>query len=173
MKWPAEVGQVHLMILTGASEGSAVTNPAGLQEPTREERHKEGFIETTHILTAPQSSYFFPDIAVRERHPIYQHHTMSRTPGSLPQEKKGATTFTVWKSIGTRHAAVTAQPCHFGPAAALPRLLVTRTVQRALPGALAGCKRGERNCWACRAQRLLHSRPPSSNLFCLPDLHHH
>lgn len=35
---------VHL-ILTGASEGSAVTNPAGLQEPTRKERHKEGFIK--------------------------------------------------------------------------------------------------------------------------------
>lgn len=48
----------------------------------------------------------------------------------------------MWKSIGTRHAAVTAQPCHFGPAAALPRLLVTRTVQRALPGALAGCAAG-------------------------------
>lgn len=32
-------------ILTGDSEGSAVTSPAGLQEPTRKERHKEGFIK--------------------------------------------------------------------------------------------------------------------------------
>lgn len=36
--------QVRL-VLTGASEGSAVTNPAGLQEPTRKERHKEGLIK--------------------------------------------------------------------------------------------------------------------------------
>lgn len=36
---------VHL-ILTGASEGSAVTNPAGLQEPAREERHRGGFIKS-------------------------------------------------------------------------------------------------------------------------------
>lgn len=33
------------MVLTGASEGSAVINPAGLQEPTRKERHKEGLIK--------------------------------------------------------------------------------------------------------------------------------
>lgn len=36
--------QVRL-VLTGASEGSAVINPAGLQEPTRKERHKEGLIK--------------------------------------------------------------------------------------------------------------------------------
>lgn len=32
-------------ILTGASEGSAVTSPAGLQEPTAKERHEGGFMK--------------------------------------------------------------------------------------------------------------------------------
>lgn len=46
------------------------------------------------------------------------------------------------KSIGAWHAAITAQSRHFGPAAALPRLLVAGAVQRALPGALARCAAG-------------------------------
>lgn len=43
----------------------------------------------------------------------------------------------MWKSIGAWHAAIAALSRHFGPAAALPCFLVTRAVQRALPGALA------------------------------------
>lgn len=71
---------------------------------------------------------------------IYQHPRDWRVPRD---EGKGAT-FAVGEAVGARHAAVTAQPRHLGPAAALPRVLLTGAMQGALPGALASCKRGKR-----------------------------
>lgn len=126
-------------ILTGASEGSAVTSPAGLQEPTRKERHKEGFIKrqlTPWLFLKGVISSLVKLLG--DDKPIRHHHTTTAQDTRVPNpiREKGAT-FAVWKSVGARHAAVAAQPRHFGPAAALPRLLVTGAVQRALPGALA------------------------------------
>jgi len=48
------------LALTGVSEGSAVTNPAGLQEPTRKERHKEGFTERYSQPSCSQRALFLP-----------------------------------------------------------------------------------------------------------------
>lgn len=47
-------------------------------------------------------------------------------------------TFAVGKIVGTRHTRVTPQPCHTGPAAALPAAGVAGRVQRAIRGAVAG-----------------------------------
>lgn len=75
---------------------------------------------------------------------IYQHPRH----WSVPRDQGEGATFAVGEPVGAGHAAVTAQSRHLGPAAALPRVLVTGAVQGPLLGALTSCKRGGRTAAA-------------------------
>lgn len=172
---------VHL-ILTGASEGSAVTNPAGLQEPTRKERHKEVLMKRQltpqlflkGVISSLQSSWgmispFQPNLFYDLPAP---YHYAPRHRRSPHQGGEGGYLRSVEIRRRPARSYRSAAPSLWGGSCTAP-----------FPGGrcYAGSPPASTGTLQERGQQLLELQDTATPAFnpshqqplCLPDLHHH